>query len=254
MRVLVSSLLLVSLAMTFCSLGEAADKSLVLYYSFDEEDPKVVKDLSQYGNDGVIEGEADYVEGKIGSAMKFDGSLQVMAEHNDVLSLTDAHTIAYWLKWDGSGANWSPFISKILVKDGVVQDNYHTWVGNDKVWDYSVWPNPQAHGKTPIPLDNEWIHLTVTHDGSDNISFSIDGELDNEGKIPTGKACKDCLFLVGGDSENFGAGTLDELAVFSRELDADDINKLMNEGPEPFTAVEYAGKLTNTWGGIKGKY
>ena len=32
-------LLLVGLAVMFCSSGESADKSLVIYYSFDGEDP-----------------------------------------------------------------------------------------------------------------------------------------------------------------------------------------------------------------------
>ena len=255
MKGLVSCLLLASLIMAFCSLGEAADKSLALYYSFDEKDPKVVKDLSQYGNDGVIEGAPKYVDGKIGSALQFDTSFKVEAEHNDVLSLIGAHTIAYWLKWDGAGGTWSPFISKILIEGGVLQDNYHTWVGNDRTWDYYNAPHGFAHGKTPIPLDNEWIHLTVTHDGKDKVSFHANGEFDVERTLPTTKACEECSFRVNEDGDgNRGAGTVDELAVFNRELDADDIKKLMDEGPEPFVAVGYAGKLTNMWGGIKTRY
>ena len=249
MRALTFGLLLVGLALAFCSSAKAVDKSLVLYYSFDEEDSKGVKDLSQYGNDAIIDGKVEYVDGKMGSAMEFAASGHIEAEHDDSLSLTDAHTIAYWLKWDGSGAGWSPFISKTISAQ---DDSYHTWVGADKVWDYENQPNGQAHGATQIPLDGKWIHLTVTHDGEDKVSFYIDGELDNEAKLPTTKAC-DCPFRAGNDGKgNLGAGTLDELAVFNRELDEKDIKKLMEKGSKPYTAVESAGKLAATWGAIKG--
>jgi concanavalin A-like lectin/glucanase superfamily protein len=252
MRFLMSSLLLVSVAMAFGSSGVAVDKSLALYYSFDEEDPQAVKDHSQYGNDGVIEGKPEYVEGRIGSALQFDGTIKVQAEHNDALNLTGAHTIAYWLKWDGTGASWSPFISKILIEDGVVKDNYHTWVGSDQIWDYYNAPHGYANAGTPIQLNNEWVHLAITHDGKEKISFHVNGELDNEGKLPTTKACEECPFRVGEDGGgNRGAGALDELAIFNREFNADEIKELMAEGSKPFVAVDYAIKLTDTWGGIK---
>ena len=122
------------------------------------------------------------------------------------------------------------------------------------MWDYENQPNGQAHGATPIPLDGEWIHLTVTHDGKDKVSFYIDGELDNEAKLPTTKACDACPFRAGNDGKGTnGSGILDELAVFNRELDDKAIKTLMEEGSKPFTAVESAGKLTTTWGDIRSK-
>ena len=252
MRALAYGLVLLSLAIVSSSPVRAIDKSLVLYYSFDEEDSKGVKDLSQYGNDAVINGNVEYVDGKMGSAMEFDGSGHIEAEHDDSLSLTDAHTIAYWLKWDGVGAGWSPFISKTISAQ---DDSYHTWVGSDKVWDYENQPNGQAHGATPIPLDGEWIHQTVTHLGKDKVSFYIDGELDNEAKLPTTKACDACPFRAGHDGKGtLGAGTLDELAVFNRDLDEKEIQELMAEGSEPFTAVDPTGGLAATWGYIKNKF
>ena len=238
--------------MVFCCSAGAADKSLVLYYSFDEEDSKGAEDLSQYGNDASMNGKVKYVDGKLGSAMEFNGSGHIEADHDDSLSLTDAHTIAYWLKWDGVGSSWSPFISKTISAQ---DDSYHTWVGSDRVWDYENQPNGQAHGATKIPLDDEWMHLTVTHDGKDKISFYINGELDNVGKLATAKACDACPFRVGNDGKGaLGAGTLDELAVFKRELDSEDIKTLMEKGSRPFTAVESDGKLTATWGAIKDRF
>ena len=253
MKVLISNFLLVCLAMVFCSSGRAFDKSLVLYYSFDEGSGKAVKDLSQYKNDGVADGNPKWVQGKFNTAIQFDGETMVEAPANTTLDLTGAHTISFWLKWDGSVKGWSPFISKTK---SATDDNYHVWVGRDKVWDYENKPHGQAHGKTKIPLDDKWIYLTVVHDGKESISFYIDGKLDNTEKLPTTTACSDCPFRVGDDGKNNrGAGTIDELAVFNRAVTVAEINKLMNEGSEPIvTAVESAGKLTATWGDIRNKF
>ncbi|HIA66482.1 TPA: hypothetical protein EYN98_10560 [Candidatus Poribacteria bacterium] len=57
-------------------------------------------------------------------------------------------------------------------------DNFHTWVGSDSVWDYENKPSGQTHAVTKIPLDGDWIHLTVTHDGKETVSFYINGKLE----------------------------------------------------------------------------
>ncbi|MBC8457918.1 MAG: hypothetical protein H8D67_07985, partial [Deltaproteobacteria bacterium] len=49
-----------------------ADK-LVLYFSFEEEEGNLVKDLSKEGNDGEIQGGAEWSkEGKYGNALEFN--------------------------------------------------------------------------------------------------------------------------------------------------------------------------------------
>ena len=36
----------------------------------------------------------------------------------------------------------------------------------------------ETHAVTKIPLDGDWIHLTVTHDGKETVSFYINGKLE----------------------------------------------------------------------------
>jgi len=102
----------------------SAQKSLVLYLSFDGN----LNDLSKTRLKGKLEGKADFIDGKAGNALLFDGKSSVEIPHDKALSLTQAHAISFWLKWGGGGASWCPFVAKRSA-DGA---NYQCWVGSDK--------------------------------------------------------------------------------------------------------------------------
>jgi len=231
-----------SLIVMFPLVGLSVEKSLVLYLSFDE----ILKDLSGNGNDGKFEGKLKWEDGKFGKAILIGGGSFVEVPHDRSLNLTGAHTISFWLRWDGVGSNWSPFIAKRSAGGA----NYQSWVGSDRIFDYY---NGMAvvSAATPIPLGKEWVFLTTTHDGKNTISFYINGLFDSKQTGPPGASNKFPL-LVGQDGVgNFGAGTIDEVALFNRALMADEIKTLMEEGVKVFAAVEPTGKLTTTWGHIK---
>jgi len=256
MRTLVLGLFIASLLMVFCGSSKAVDESIVLYFSFDEEKGNDVKDDSPAENNGKYQGKAEWVEGKVSKAMRFDGSGFIEVTHNENLNALkgQGHTISYWLKWDGQGASWSPFIAK-TSGGGAKEDNFHTWVGQDGVWDYENQPNGQTHAVTKIPLDDTWRHLTVTHDGEKSVSFYINGERDDAtNELPT-TVGNEVNVHVGDDGKgNKGAGVLDELVIFQRALTADEIRMLYKEGVGTFLAVAPTGKLTATWGYIKNQY
>ncbi len=104
---------------------------------------------------------------------------------------------------------------------------------------------------TPISLGNEWVFLTTTHDGKNTVSFYIDGSFDSEKSQPVGNP-NNFPLLVGQDGVgNFGAGAIDDVAIFNRALTEDEIKRLMEEGVKAFAAVAFSGKLTTTWASIK---
>ena len=253
MRTLIFTLLITCLIMGFCYSVKAVDKSLVLYFSFDEDKGNDIKDGSPAENDGALQEKAEWSDGKLGKAMRFDGNGFIEVPHNENLNVLkgQGHTVSYWIKWNGQGASWSPFISK-TSGGGPKEDNFHTWVGGDKVWDYENQPNGQTHAVTKIPLDDNWIHLTVTHDGNKTVSFYINGEEDDAtNELPT-TVGNEVNVRVGDDGKgNKGAGTIDELVIFQRALTAEEIKILYEEGVEEFLAVAHTGKLTTTWGNIK---
>ena len=123
------------------------------------------------------------------------------------------------------------------------------------MWDYENQPNGQTHAATKIPLDDEWIHLTVTRNGNKTVSFYINGEADDAtNDLPTARG-NDVNIRVGDDGKrNKGAGTIDKLVIFRRELSVEEIKSLMQKGGKKFLDVEHTGKLTTTWVGIKNRF
>ena len=242
MKSLILILCVSSLLIVLPLVDAAAEKSLVLYLPFDG----TLEDLSNTGLKGKLNGKADYVnDGKPGKALQLSGGVAEIPHHK-LLNMTAAHTISFWLKWDGAGASWCPFIAKRTAAGA----NFQSWVGSDKIFDYY---NGAAvvSATTPVPLGKDWIFLATTHDGKDKVSFYVNGVLNSEKKAPPGKANSFPL-LIGHDGVgNAGAGIVDELAMFSRELKSDEIETLMEDGVKVFASVEPTGKLTTTWGRIK---
>jgi hypothetical protein len=75
MKVLISGLLVASLAMVFSYVGEMAQaQSLVLYLPFDEGSGDKTSDLSNNGNDGTLGNNPAWTEGKFKNALEFDGT------------------------------------------------------------------------------------------------------------------------------------------------------------------------------------
>jgi len=244
MKTLFLILLVASLLYLFSPLGKAvADESLVLYLPFD----KTLKDLSGKGNDGVFDkGNPQWEDGEFGQALLIEQGDFVEIDHDSSLDLKVEHTISFWLRWDGVGSSWSPFIAKRQAGGA----NYQSWVGSDRIFDYY---NGVAvvSADTPISLGDEWVFLTTTHDGKNTVSFYIDGSFDSEKAQPVGEP-NNFPLLVGQDGVgNFGAGAIDEVAIFNRALTAEEIKKLMEEGVKAFAAVTSKGKLATTWALIK---
>ena len=111
MKVFVVSAILTVLVIAF-SFGEALPydrNNVVLNLTFDEGEGRVGKDLSPFGNDGVLRG-TQWEEGKFGKALRFDGVDDYVAiPHSESLDITDSITMAAWVKLsrtqgqDGSG-------------------------------------------------------------------------------------------------------------------------------------------------------
>ena len=99
-------LLTVSLFSMSFMLGSAgaADKSLILYLPLDDGVGTVAKDASPYENDGAVLGNAGWVPGKIGGALEFNGTGDLVdLGAFDVVG--PGITLAGWLKPNGFGIN-----------------------------------------------------------------------------------------------------------------------------------------------------
>ena len=95
---------------------------------------------------------------------------------------------------------------------------------------------------------DKWLHIAVTGDG-DKFKIYADGEMVVENDFQeTGGA--NVTYRIGGSGGETFAGLMDDYAVFSRALDADEISLIM-EGVETFLPVEPKGKLATQWADLK---
>ena len=160
---------------------------LVLHLSFDNNTIQgdTVKDQSEEGNDGTINGNAETAEGKFGDALLFDGTddfVEVPLTDSITFATGDSLTVQVWVKTD----------DQPVQNDGIV-GNYRP--ATDAVWILSVsGDNAAARGKMGFSVrdkgransagitspdflnDDTWHVLAGVRDQEDKkIRFYVDG-------------------------------------------------------------------------------
>jgi len=96
--------------------------------------------------------------------------------------------------------------------------------------------------------EGKWYNIALTSDKK-KFRIYIDGKevKDADYKETDGKIAE---YRIGGSGGETYAGVMDDVVVFLRTLDEDEIVGIQ-EGMEVFLAAEPQGKLTTVWGDIK---
>jgi hypothetical protein len=200
--------------------------NLVLYLKFDEGQGNVVKD-SAGGPDLTIDGTPNWIPGKVGKALKFDGSQGITVSPSDKLnSIREQLTVAAWIRVDApsSSANqggirrqgaWLLEVENPGEKGGVGFSSV-LWIGG---------ANVRADGEIPFEL-GKWHHVVAVYDGTE-LRLYVDGKLDQ--KTPASG-----LIDVPGNPLTIGRwetelidGALDEIMIWNKALKEDQIKTLM---------------------------
>ena len=237
-------------AMTSVSHAREIDKSLVLYLPFDEGKGDVVKDASQYGHDGKLVKKPEWVDGKIGKALEFDGtkSNYVEVPITDELQLREVFTAEFWVKRDASQIRaWNYMVAAGSLKWAVIYNQ------DQKVYIYS---DTGAWGQrivTDVPLTEDWTHIAATYDIKKGVELYFNGENAGTGAKPAPVVQIDGSIMVGArhPGQEFFTGIIDEVALYNRILDLDEIKRDMEAVGG--AAVLPKDKLTTTWGRIKAR-
>ncbi|MBD3183047.1 hypothetical protein GF312_12200 [Candidatus Poribacteria bacterium] len=234
--------------------GAVDTTGLVLYMPFDEGSGNDVTDVSGNGNDGELEGGAEWVDGYYGKGLRLSEIPDfVSVEDSPSLDIEEAITLGIWANIeglpDGSCALFMKATAYMLHTtgggDGVKMDPLIFIGGN-----YGTWPTPVV---VSAPM-GEWHHYAATFDGAKYDLF-IDGELiDSYDRVSAGPIdLDDNPLTIGRDSrdccsERNSPCTIDEAMVWSRALSEEEMAQVINGN---FMAVEPGGKLTTSWANIK---
>jgi hypothetical protein len=208
------------------------EAGLVAYYPFNGN----ANDESGNSNHGTVH-EAVLTDdrfGNLNSAYEFDGvNDYIEAQDSSTLDITDAITIAAWVK---------PDLNEITLP---IVNKYRSAVEFRAYWLYgwtSGEPGPrfrvctganeicgEAYINELLPTAS-WSFVVGTYDGS-NLKLYIDGALKANGSV-TGQICTNSLPLrIGADNElppYYFNGKIDDVRIYNRALSASEIQALYN--------------------------
>jgi hypothetical protein len=210
----------------------------IAVWHLDETDGDTAED-SLGDNDGVVAGDQNWVSGRVGNALSFDGETNYITVDRPV---EDVFTICAWIKTE-TGGN-SPYhwqLAPIMESEvgslgndfgfGVDSNGYLAY-GNGGDYDTTV------NGSTSV-VDNEWHHVCVTRSTLSMARLYVDGVEDASGVTSTGTLDGNANAYIGNgtDGAAYFGGLIDEILVYSTVLSADDILSLYQDTPPIITSV-----------------
>lgn len=232
--------------------GESA-QDLVLYLSFDNDSGNAATDQSSFNNGATFQGNPQWISGKFGQALQFDGQTWGEVPDDPSLDLTDAMTIEVWALVEPGGEAIQSAVEKgDSWKDG--EYNLAALYNGGSLLQAHDLPADCADTNVGSSIqDGEWHFLAGTWDGS-AIKLYIDGAPDAETPCAGTLLTNDDPLFIGarGGTGRFLTGALDEIKIYNYALDGDMILRDM-DNPNP-TAVDAKGKLAATWGAIKASF
>ncbi len=207
--------------------GTSLDSGLVGMWSFDGKDLNgtTAYDRSGQGNNGTLTNGPVPAIGKVGQALRLDGSDDYMDfGTSNSLNVDSALTISMWFKRNGIGGNlYHGLIQRF--NSGVV--GYQLGIMNDNT--IIFYTNTVANPTYTLTDDN-WHHYVVTNDGS-TTRFYVDG-------TQYGSAAQALTSVTSSVTNNIGRygtqgntnGLIDEVRIYNRALTASEAKLLYNMG------------------------
>tara|TARA_R110000823_G_scaffold311529_1_gene437266 strand:+ start:1208 stop:2677 length:1470 start_codon:yes stop_codon:yes gene_type:complete len=226
--------------------------ALVAHLKFNDD----VTDSTGSNNGSLIAGTATYVTGKVGNAFSLDGSTRIALanETNFDFERTDPFSVSIWVKYPNN-------TNKMLISKGqdpvsgtpsVPKIGIGIWTQADYI-NFELGASTQSLririSSTGID-DDTWHHLTFTYDGSSSASGAriyVDSALTTPSTVVDTLSSETILnnyaVLIGasGNGTRMFTGVLDDLRIYSRELDQNEVNVIYNGG----TGTEGSLRPTN---------
>jgi len=239
--------LVFTFAIAIATFAGDIDKNTAGIWMFDEGYGEEVKDLTDNHNDGVIEGDFEWVEGKFGTALEFNNG-SVMIPNSESLDISEEITIEAWISFGPAGTGADMVIAReepAYSLQKFSNDTIEGWVS------VGGWQGVRDIGVGEIMEPEEWYHVAFTYDGDTMITY-MNGEVDRENAVGGAIDVVDAPFTIGSHmgSSYFWIGKIDEVRVSNVARTQDEIQAVM-AGFEIYLAVAPGEKLAGTWGHIK---
>ncbi len=235
-------------------------EGLVVYFGFEDGQGEIVTDLSGNGQEGKLEGDTSWTDGKYGKGLNFGGKNGIVRVfHSHQFLFTEGITVCAWIRptlvkgpgqWQliaAKGPDVEEYFEVLLHPDGYI------WMG----WKLSN--GRQVPNKSPAKIaKDKWQHVAVSFQSGEWWTVYLDGEvlIDHPRQKSELVPVEAHLLLGTEDPPNLNRyynGDMDEFAIYNRGLTQEEV-QLVQKGIERLLPVDPADKLPITWGSLKQKH
>jgi len=209
---------------------------LVMYWPLDEGSGSTAVDVTGNGNDGTIEGTANWVAGMNNLALDLDGSSTYIAVSDEIVRGTWSlamwirprdipYTGGYYAVWHGDG--WGGGVMHLHLRENTSLLNA----------DFNTGPDVTS---TTALQEDEWYHavVTVTDDGTGGSTMYINGVLEDE---TAGGSGGDYLgpgmFGNWSGGARFYHGLMDDIRVYDHVLSETEVLSAMEGKVWPYASA-----------------
>ena len=256
------SCLCISLVFTLLVLTSYAQVDMtgvVAIWLLDEGTGDRVTDASGNANDGgFASGEPQWVDGKFGKALSFDGVDDWVEMDAPVVVDTVDFTMGCWANPGETQKTWTNILSSHQEppRRGIsfeqIENNVNTFgiaIGDGENW----------AGAGDVQLNTgEWNHMVFVREGNQG-TWYLNGAAGEMVELASGDPVVAATsnfrignWVLGGREYN---GMVDEVFIFNRALSGDEVTSIMNVGIMGVpSSVSPAGKTAAAWGRIKTQY
>lgn len=189
----------------------AGEGDCIRWLSFEEGSGSTTRDRTGYHKDAVLKGNPQWVEGKVGRALSFDGDDHVDCG-NSGIPVNGPATIAGWFKF--SEVQNGRFLHNLLYAH---RDNNFLYM----LMGAQYWHDSKCATDT-------WYHIALTYDGiTSTARLYIDGIEKSLGQPSPHDVLALENLIIGGHPKypNF-KGVIDEVKIYKRALTGEEVQQL----------------------------
>ena len=215
-------------------------KELLLYFSFNGDKGNTVKDLSTHKNDGEIVGVTEFIDGKVGQAIKFSSNGEIKAPH---IPINDkSFTVTLWANPMLTGGDQQCVFTQTQVNGANTSLHYRIY--NNGTVRMGFYGNDLD--AVAVVKANEWAHICFWCDADCNTrGIYINGEQKAEDKGKSLYKGNDGDTMVGSwgpNAQKFN-GLIDEVMVWERALSEKEIEFSRDPSSADVEAMENLQRL-----------
>jgi hypothetical protein len=213
--------------------ADPSSSGLVGHWKFDETEGNTTFDSSVNLNNGLLTNNPLRVEGMIENALEFNGSNYVCVAQDSSLNLINALTVSAWVKPNSAMLN-EGIVTRGITGGNTIAEQFNLKFGTSTTFRFQVSNGTNFLSTSGNLILNEWQHVVGTYNGAGNVSLYVNGTFVASSFISNFGALNSlnptCGLLLGaGRTTCCGLnGSLDEVRVYDRALNSEEIMFLFN--------------------------